>query len=89
MSFDNPAYDSVSDSSRVQANSDRESVISPPRRCSVISPPAAAAVTRASVISSPPSNKVRGAFKKKTAYFMTSGKKVGGPRTKTKFQKKI
>ena len=27
--------------------------------------------------------------KKKTAYFMTSGKKVGGPRTKTKFQKKI
>ena len=27
--------------------------------------------------------------KKKNAYFMTSGKKVGGPRTKTKFQKKI
>ena len=26
---------------------------------------------------------------KKTAYFMTSGKKVGGPGTKTKFQKKI
>ena len=26
---------------------------------------------------------------KKTAYFMTSGKKVGGPLTKTKFQKKI
>ena len=25
----------------------------------------------------------------KTAYFMTSGKKVGGPLTKTKFQKKI
>ena len=28
-------------------------------------------------------------FKKKTAYFMTSGKKVGGPKTKTKFQKNI
>ena len=32
---------------------------------------------------------IREDFKKKTAYFMTSGKKVGGPRTKTKFQKKI
>ena len=30
-----------------------------------------------------------GKTSKKTAYFMTSGKKVGGPRTKTKFQKKI
>ena len=57
VSFDNPAYISVSDNSQVQANSDRESVISPPRRSSVITPPAAA-VTRASVISPPPSNKV-------------------------------
>ena len=32
--------------------------------------------------------KKREAFKKKNAYFMTSGKKVGGPQTKTKFQKK-
>ena len=32
--------------------------------------------------------KIRGDFKKKTAYFLTSGKKVGGPQTKTKFQKK-
>ena len=32
----------------------------------------------------------REAFKnKKTAYFMISGKKVGGPLTKTKFQKNI
>ena len=28
-----------------------------------------------------------GKTSKKTAYFMTSGKKVGGPKTKTKFQK--
>ena len=31
---------------------------------------------------------LRGDFNKKNAYFMTSGKKVGGPQTKTKFQKK-
>jgi len=39
-SFDNPAYESVSDISRSRVNpqSDRESVISPPRRRSVISP---------------------------------------------------
>ena len=28
---------------------------------------------------------VREDLKKNTAYFMTSGKKVGGPKTKTKF----
>ena len=33
--------------------------------------------------------RVLGKTSKKTAYFMTSGKKVGGPKTKTKFQKKI
>ena len=32
--------------------------------------------------------KIREDFKKNTAYFMTSGKKVGGQKTKTKFQKK-
>jgi len=39
-SFDNPAYESVSDisQSRVNPQADRESVISPPRRRSVISP---------------------------------------------------
>jgi len=37
-SFDNPAYESVSDISRLNFQSDRESVISPPRRRSVISP---------------------------------------------------
>jgi len=37
-SFDNPAYESVSDVSRLNLQSDRESVISPPRRRSVISP---------------------------------------------------
>jgi len=56
VSFDNPGYDSVSDHSRVHANSDRESVISPPRRCSVIPPPAPAA-SRVSVISPPSSHK--------------------------------
>ena len=30
----------------------------------------------------------KGSLKKKTAYFVTSGKKVGGPKTKTKFQRK-
>ena len=36
-----------------------------------------------------PSNKwLREDFKKKSCNFMTSGKKVGGPKTKTKFQKK-
>ena len=30
-----------------------------------------------------------GKTSKKTAYFMTCGKKVGGPLTKTKFQKKL
>ena len=29
----------------------------------------------------------KGSLQKKTAYFMTYGKKVGGPKTKTKFQK--
>ena len=39
-SFDNPAYESVSDisQSRVNPQADREAVISPPRRRSVISP---------------------------------------------------
>jgi len=38
ISFDNPAFESVSDVSRLNFQSDRESVISPPRRRSVISP---------------------------------------------------
>ena len=30
----------------------------------------------------------KGSLQKKTPYFITSGKKVGGPKTKTKFQKR-